>query len=44
LLIAGYKSSKENVEVNLNNLSPGDSFVGDMKAKMDGLAASVPGE
>ncbi len=44
LLIAGYKSSKENVEVNLNNLSPDDSFVCEMRTKMDALAISVPGE
>ena len=44
LLIAGYKSSKENVEVNLNNLFPGDPFVSKMRAKMNDLAASVPGE
>ena len=40
LLIAGYKSSKENVEVNLNNLSPEDSFVSDMRAKMNTLIVS----
>ena len=44
LLIAGYKSSKENVEVNLNNLSPEDSFVCEMRSKMNDLVASVPGE
>ncbi|MEN8132790.1 MAG: cyclodeaminase/cyclohydrolase family protein, partial [Pseudomonadota bacterium] len=44
LLIAGYKSSKENVEVNLNNLSPDDSFISEMRAKMNVLAASVPGK
>ena len=44
LLIAGYKSSKENVEVNLNNLSPEDSFVSEMKTKMNALIASIPGE
>jgi formiminotetrahydrofolate cyclodeaminase len=44
LLIAGYKSSKENVEVNLINLSPDDSFVCDMRTKMNSLAISVPGE
>jgi len=44
LLIAGYKSSKENVEVNLNNLSHEDFFVSEMRTKMNDLAASVPGE
>jgi formiminotetrahydrofolate cyclodeaminase len=44
LLIAGYKSSKENVEINLNNLSPEDSFVSEMKTKMNALSASFPGE
>jgi formiminotetrahydrofolate cyclodeaminase len=44
LLIAGYKSSKENVEVNLNNLSPEDSFVSEMKTKMNALSASFPRE
>jgi len=44
LLIAGYKSSKENVEINLNNLSPKDSFVSEMRTKMNDLLASVPGE
>jgi len=44
LLIAGYKSSKENVEINLNNLSTEDSFVSEMRTKMNDLAASVPGE
>lgn len=44
LLIAGYKSSKENVEVNLNNLSPEDSFVSEMRTKMNAITASVPGE
>ena len=44
LLIAGYKSSRENVEVNLNNLSPEDSFVSEMRTKMNALVASVPGE
>ena len=39
LLIAGYKSSKENVEVNLNNLSPDDPFVGEMRAKINALIA-----
>ena len=37
LLIAGYKSSKENVEVNLNNLSHEDSFVSEMRTKMNAL-------
>ena len=40
LLIAGYKSSQENVEVNLNNLAPEDSFVSDMRAKMNTLIVS----
>ena len=44
LLIAGYRSSKENVEINLNNLSPEDSFVGEMRTKMNDLGASVAGE
>jgi formiminotetrahydrofolate cyclodeaminase len=44
LLIAGYKSSKENVEVNLNNLSPEDSFVSEMRARMNDLVASVLSE
>ncbi len=44
LLIAGYKSSKENVEINLNNLSPDDPFINEMRVKMNDLAASVPGE
>ncbi len=44
LLIAGYRSSKENVEVNLNSLPPDDAFVSEMRAKMSGLAAGVPGE
>ena len=44
LLIAGYKSAKENVEVNLNNLSHEDSFVSEMRTKMSDLIASVPGE
>lgn len=38
LLIAGYKASKENVEVNLQNLSPDDSFVSTMRAKMNTLS------
>jgi formiminotetrahydrofolate cyclodeaminase len=42
LLIAGYKSSKENVEVNLNNLSPDDPFINEMRIKMDALIASFP--
>lgn len=42
LLIAGYISSKETVEVNLNNLSPDDSFVNEMRAKMDALIAKFP--
>ena len=37
LLIAGYKSSQENVEVNLNNLSPEDSFVSEVRTKMNDL-------
>ena len=37
LLIAGYKSSQENVEVNLNNLAPEDSFVSEMRTKMNDL-------
>jgi formiminotetrahydrofolate cyclodeaminase len=37
LLIAGYKSSKENVEVNLNSLSPKDPFVDEMEARMNTL-------
>ena len=44
LLTAGYKSSKENVEVNLNNLSPEDPFVSEMRTKMNALIASFPGE
>lgn len=44
LLMAGYKSSKENVEVNLNNLSPEDAFVSEMRAKMNALIAGFPGE
>ena len=44
LLMAGYKSSKENVEVNLNNLSPEDAFVSEMRAKMNALMAGFPGE
>ena len=44
LLIAGYKSSKENVEINLNNLSPEDSFVREMRVKMNSLIAGFPGE
>jgi methenyltetrahydrofolate cyclohydrolase len=44
LLKAGYKSSKENVEVNLNNLSPDDAFTSEMRIKMDDLATSVPCE
>jgi formiminotetrahydrofolate cyclodeaminase len=35
LLIAGYRSSQENVEINLNNLAPEDSFVSEMRAKMN---------
>ncbi len=42
LLIAGYKSSKDNVEVNLNNLSPDDSFINEMRIKMDSLIARFP--
>jgi formiminotetrahydrofolate cyclodeaminase len=37
LLMAGYKSSKENAEVNLNSLSPEDSFVSEMRAKINDL-------
>jgi formiminotetrahydrofolate cyclodeaminase len=44
LLIAGYKSSKENVEVNLNSLSPDDPFVNEMSTKMNALIASFPVE
>ena len=44
LLIAGYKSSKENVEVNLNNLSPEDPFASEMRTKMNALIANIPGE
>jgi len=44
LLVAGYKSSKENVEVNLNSLSPEDSFVSEMRTRMNALIASIPGE
>lgn len=44
LLIAGYKSSKENVEVNLNNLSPDDPFINEMRTKMDALIARFPCE
>ncbi|MBU1654534.1 MAG: cyclodeaminase/cyclohydrolase family protein [Gammaproteobacteria bacterium] len=40
LLIAGYKSSRENVEVNLNNLSSDDPFAGEMKSKMAELGAA----
>lgn len=42
LLIAGYKSSKENVEVNLNNLSPDDPFINEMRIKMNALIARFP--
>jgi len=44
LLIAGYNSSKENVEVNLNNLSPEDSFVSEMRTKMNTLSTNIPGK
>ncbi|MEN8207354.1 MAG: cyclodeaminase/cyclohydrolase family protein [Pseudomonadota bacterium] len=44
LLIAGYRASKENVEINLNNLSPEDSFVSEMRTKMNALIASSSGE
>jgi formiminotetrahydrofolate cyclodeaminase len=43
LLIAGYKASKENVEVNLQNLSPDDSFVSAMRAKMNTLSLGFSG-
>ena len=39
LLIAGYKSSQENVEINLNSLSADDPFVRDMRVRMDALSA-----
>ena len=42
LLIAGYKSSIVNVEVNLNNLSPDDPFTNEMRIKMDALIARFP--
>jgi len=42
LLIAGYLSSKVNVEVNLNNLVPDDAFVNEMQRKMDELDAYFP--
>jgi formiminotetrahydrofolate cyclodeaminase len=42
LLIAGYNSSKENVEVNLNNLSPDDPFVNKMRIKMNTLIGISP--
>jgi formiminotetrahydrofolate cyclodeaminase len=44
LLMAGYKSSMENVEVNLNNLSTEDPFVSEMRTKMNALIASFSGE
>lgn len=44
LLIAGIKSSRVNVEVNLNNLSPDDPFVTQMKTNMKALIASALGE
>jgi len=44
LLIAGYNSSKENVEVNLNNLPPEDSFVSEMRTKMNTLSINIPGK
>jgi methenyltetrahydrofolate cyclohydrolase len=44
LLIAGFKASKENVEVNLNNLSPDDAFINEMRTKMDALIARCPCE
>jgi len=37
LLMAGYKSSQENVEINLNNLSPEDSFVSEMRTRMNNV-------
>jgi len=40
LLVAGYRSSRENVEVNLKSLSPEDPFVSEMRAKMKALIAS----
>ena len=40
LLIAGYKSSKENVAVNLNSLPPEDSFVSEMRARMNDLSGT----
>jgi methenyltetrahydrofolate cyclohydrolase len=43
LLIAGFRSSRENVEVNLGNLAPEDAFVGDMRARMAALAVDPPG-
>jgi len=38
LLIAGIEASRENVEINLCNLSPEDDFVGSMRARMDAIA------
>jgi len=40
LLIAGYKSSKENVAVNLNSLPPEDSFASEMRARMHDLSGT----
>jgi formiminotetrahydrofolate cyclodeaminase len=40
LLVAGYKSSRENVEVNLNSLSPIDPFVIEMRERMRALNSS----
>ena len=37
LLMAGYKSSQENVEVNLNNLASEDPFISKMRTKMNEL-------
>ena len=44
LLIAGFKSSKENVEVNLRSLSPDDSFVSQMRNKMSALVVAFSNE
>ncbi|MDD5057918.1 MAG: cyclodeaminase/cyclohydrolase family protein [Sideroxydans sp.] len=44
LLIAGFNSSKENVEVNLRNLPADDTFVAQMRAGMDALAVNLSGK
>jgi formiminotetrahydrofolate cyclodeaminase len=42
LLVAGYASSLENVDVNLGNLSADDPFTSNMKARMKVLHAQLP--